>query len=572
MSEESSDQVEKKEGFFFRLKNKLKPLVSTRRRKILTGVATIVVLCGVMLAVPVTRYAVLSPFIKKDVTLYVGDADSAKPVSGVKVSLGSFVGSSDAKGEVSFRAVPVGEYAVKIEKKYYKSLDDTYSVPVLSAPELKKVSLKAVGREVAVSVSNLLSNAVVADAQISINGTTALTDAEGVARVVLPINKEKQIGKITKDGFNESTLEIVVEADDQKVAATLAPAGKVYFLSKRTGSINLMKSNLDGTNQEVALAGTGKEIDSETVLLAARDWRYLALFARRDSDKPKVYIFDTKDNSLAVADEGDAYFELVGWSEHRFIYKVNRNKQTWETKAVALKSYNAETNKGTTLDETSAAGTSTWDYIAQSINIPYIIGDNIVYAKYWTKGQYVDAGANKNVITMVKNDGSNRKDLKQFDIPSEYGGDISARVYEPGSLYFRIGGGSSNQKAIYYEYENGSLTPTSLTSDDKFYNEFYVTYLVSPSGKKVFWYEPRDGKNVLLVGDNNALNSKELGTDEYVPYGWYGDEYVLLTKKGSELFAMSADSKVSQQLPKKISDYHKPSILYPGYGYGYGGQ
>lgn len=572
MSEESTEQAVKKNGFLSRLKNKLSPLVSTRRRRILTIAGGIVLLAGVMLVIPVTRYAVLSPFIKKDVTFFVGDADSAKPVSGVKVLLGSFVGSSDAKGEVSFKAVPVGEYAVKIEKKYYKSIDDKYTVPVFNSPELKKVSLKAVGREVAVSVSNVLSNAVVADAQISINGTTALTDAEGVARVVLPINKEKQFGKITKDGFNESTLEIVVGAEDQKVAATLAPAGKVYFLSKRTGSINLMKSNLDGTNQEVALAGTGKEIDSETVLLAARDWRYLALFARRDSDKPKVYIFDTKDNSLAVADEGDAYFELVGWSEHRFIYKVNRNKQAWETKAIALKSYNAETNKGTTLDETTASGSGSWDYISQLINTPYIVGDDIVYAKYWTKGQFVDAGANKNVITMVKSDGSNRKDLKQLDIPNEYGSDISARVYEPGSLYFRVGGGSIDPKASYYEYESGSVKPTSATSDDKFYNEFYVTYLVSPSGKKVFWYEPRDGKNVLLVGDSNALNSKELGTDEFVPYGWYGDEYVLLTKKGSELFAMSADSKISEQLPKKISDYHKPSILYPGYGYGYGGQ
>ena len=94
----------------------------------------------------------------------------------------------------------------------------------------------------------------------------------------------------------------------------------------------------------------------------------------------------------------------------------------------------------------------------------------------------------------------------------------------------------------------------------------------SPNGKTNFWSEERDGKNVLFIGDADAENSKEIATlSEYVPYGWFTDDYVLVSKNGSELYIMGRDGIKPGDVPTKISDYHRPSYNFTGYGKGYGG-
>jgi len=76
-----------------------------------------------------------------------------------------------------------------------------------------------------------------------------------------------------------------VTVTTDKVAANqfkLAPVGKVFFLSNAGGKIDVVSTNLDGTDRKVVLAGTGKEDRNNTVLLASSDWKYLALLSLRD--------------------------------------------------------------------------------------------------------------------------------------------------------------------------------------------------------------------------------------------------------------------------------------------------
>jgi hypothetical protein len=142
---------------------------------------------------------------------------------------------------------------------------------------------------------------------------------------------------------------------------------------------------------------------------------------------------------------------------------------------------------------------------------------------------------------------------------------VDVKAYEPDSVVVRVPNGTA---ASFYEYENGTLTSRSDLSDQKFYNDAYPTYLVSPGGNQVFWSEARDGKNTLFVGDKNAENSKQIATlSPYVAYGWYSDKYLLLSKNSSELYIMAASGGEA----KKVTDYHKPFADFSGYGYGYGG-
>ena len=548
-------------------------LVQTKKRKIFLVVLSLLVVVGALFAVPVTRYALLSPLIKKDITITVVDKTTKKPVSLATVTVGSVSGKTSNSGEVVLKSVPVGQYSLKVEKKYFTSYSQGLTVPVVSAPEKTTVNLVATGRQVAVVVINTITRLPVAGATITVKDAEAKTDEKGAATIVLPVGKDELEGEVKANSYNTNAVKVAVSEASDKNHFTLTPTGRLYYLSKQTGKINVMAANLDGTASEVVVTASGNEKDGDTVLLAARDWKYLALQAKRSASAvAQLYLLDATSKQLKLIDEGDVTFTLVGWSGHNFIYQLYRNnKQSWDPKQQALKSYNAETGKLTVIDETQAAGSSSYDFQQENMISPYILENKIVYAKGWWFGQqwsWTGTTDKKMTITAVNPDGGNKQVVKSFDMTPN--GSIQGQLYAPQEIYYRVAADGS--KADYFEYEDGAVKTASAT-DDTFYNSQYSTYLMSPSGNRSFWFEPRDGKNTLFVGDKNGANGKELANQsEYKSYGWYGDEYILLSKNGSELFVAPSDTVFSVDAqPLKVTNYHKPNVSYPGYGYGYGG-
>ncbi|MDN5275152.1 MAG: hypothetical protein JWP06_1053 [Candidatus Saccharibacteria bacterium] len=550
---------------------RLKRFFSTKRGKAAGIVFAVVLIVAILLAVPTTRYGILGSFIKKDIHVMVMDSSTMKPVSQATVSVGDKNTKTDKNGEVTLGAMPVGHYTLKIAKGYYKTGEVTYDVPILSEAKEAHVSLAATGRQVTVQVTNKITNAILAGATITVNDTSAVTDDKGIAIIVLPADKKALQGMVSLDGYNKTAIEVKVTDQADANKAVLTPVGNVYYLSKQTGTINVMKSYLDGSNASVVVEGTGNENDNDTVLLAARDWNYMALSAKRDADEKKsgqLYLVDAKSGSLKTIDEGDASFQLVGWSDHRFIYIVTRNNANlWDGQTQRLKSYDAETGKLTILDEKTASGSNYYDYQSESIGYPYILDNKIVYTKVWNQGQSVSAPSDKKSAIMTVNpDGSQKQRVKEFAMQREI--TVNASLYQPQGIYFRVS--ADNVTATYYEYEGGTVKSISNT-DDKFYNTAYPTYLVSPNGQKTFWSESRDGKNSLFVGDKDGKDTLALANQsEDTAYGWYGDKYVLLSKNNSELYIAAADKPFEQ--PLKITNFHKPAVRFPGYGYGYGGQ
>ncbi len=553
-------------------KQKLKAFLSTKKGRVITIVSAVVLVIAALLIIPATRYGILGVFIHKDVSLTVLDSVSKKPVSGATVTVGMYSATSDADGVAKVEGVPVGNYKLEVQKKYYEASSQDYNVPVLSVPKDVQPTIKATGRTVTIMVTNKVTGGNVSGATVTVSGSSVTTDSKGAAEIILPVQQSAQKGTVKAKNYNDADFDLTVTNNDgQKQKVSVAPSGKIYFLSKRTGKIDVMKSDLDGENPEVVVAGTGKESDTETVLLSTTDWKYLALHASRDSDKARLYLIDTASGKLSTMDDNDVSFQLVGWSAHQFVYQSTRSQNLWVDQRQALKSFNAESGKPTTLDETDGSGTNFSDYASQNIANVYLVGSTAVYTKSWDVAQLAANGDKQSSIMSVDVSGSGKKSLKDFPITEvSY---FDARLYEPGEIYYRAAPRDSNKAATFYEYEGGKIAATADTNDSKFYSEFYATYLVSPSTQKTFWYEPRDGKNVAFVGDASGNNGKEIGTSDYIPYGWYSDDYILFSLKGSELYIMSAIGKIdTSHLPLKITDYHKPALTYPGYGGGYGGQ
>lgn len=550
-------------------KQGLRGFIATKRGKLVGGLILLAVVIVVLYALPTTRYGILGTFIKKSIQVVVKDSSTTKPVSKATVSINGHEVTTDGEGKATIQNIPVGEYTLKVTKKYYEASETAYTVPIFSAPVEAAEQLKATGRQVSISVTNKITGASVAGAVVSVNDTSATTDSKGIATIVLPADKKTLTGTITANNYNQMSATITIAETFDANKVTLTPVGTLFYLSKQTGVINVMKSDLDGGNAKVVVEGTGNEIDSSTLLLAARDWKYLALSAKRDSTKvAQLYLVDATTGKLSLIDEGDATFQLAGWSGHRFIYQVTRNdKKSWDDKQQSLKSFDAETGKITTLDETSGTGTNYETVQAEYFSSPYIVEGKIVYAKVWYFGALA-AKDKMSAIMSVNPDGSSKTRAKEFSATQSIG--IEGRLYEPQGVYFRVA--VDGGKANYYEYEDGSVAAVA-SSDDKFYNAFYPTYLISPSGNKTLWYEPRDGKNALFVGDKDAKNVNEIAQQsEYVAYGWYSDDYLLVSKNESELYIVSASKKLSDTTPLKVANYHKPTVKLPGYGYGYGGQ
>ena len=531
---------------------------------------TAAVLAVLMSGIPVTRYAVAGLFIKRDVHIKIADIQTAIPISGVEVSAGGKSAKTDAEGNATITGVKVGKTKLVATKKYYKDYSSDITVTLKKKNGRGEIKLEATGRQVPVQVINKITGKGLAGATVKAADTEVQTDKNGAATLVVPADKTTLSGTVTAEGFNDQKADIKVSQSAIKENTfSLSPIGKLYFLSKKSGRIDVVKTDLDGANRQTVLAGTGKEEDTNTILLASRDWKFLALLSRRDGDRAKMYLIDTGNDKLTEIDSGDAIFSPVGWHDHFFVYKVSRNNVGyWQPRREALKTYNADNLQLTVADETNAEGSNDNEYAAENMGNVYILKDKLVYSKRWDASYYgaYRLSGKRTAIYSIKSNGTSKQVIKDLDAASRaYITDI---LFKPDEIYYSV---NANSSTTYYEYENGTFEETKEFGDDSFYN-FYPTYLVSPSAHKTFWYEPRDGKNTLFIGTQTGESPEEIASlSEYIPYGWYTDDYLLVSKDGSELYILPAGGADEKGQTIKVTDYHKPARSFQGYGYGYGG-
>ena len=532
------------------------------RKRLLIALAVLVVLAGVFAAIPFLRYGFVGLFVRKTVTLQVTDDVNHKPVSGVSLTFGRDTATTDKSGNATFTNVPVGDHYLSAEKKYYKTWSGSKLVPIFNGVKDNSIALKATGRTITVTVKQRITGKPVADAQVVIGDTSAVSDTNGVATVVVAADSKVASGTIKADHFTDATFALKEGAvDDQTVDAAIVPAGRVFYLSKQTGVINLMSANLDSSDAKVIVAGTGKEFDRDTVIAASSDWSRVVLRANREG-KTRLYLVNTADGSVTKIDDEDATYGIVGWLDNYFIYIANRTRTMWQSGQTALKSYDVAAKKLRTIDETSATGTGWYDYTGQSIGMAQLVNDRVLYIKNW-----YGAGSLAGKMSELMDAQGNgvKAALKSVDASAQGFGTL--RQYGPNGAYVDMYDANGAAPSVIYDYKNGTFSKSSLTPD-AFNNLVTPTYMTSPSGKLTAWSESRDGKDTVLTGNEDGAQGKQLGPVGYKVYGWFTDEYVLLTKNGSELYVYPANGGVSE--PVKITDYHKPAADQLGGWYGMG--
>ena len=545
-------------------RDKLSRLFHNRRAWLMVGVLLLIIF-----GLPLTRYKVLGLAIKKSVTISVIDSKTSSPVSNADVDLSGATAKTDANGKAIVRA-SLGKKDLTITKRYYKHLNTSYFVGFKSAKS-SATKLVATGRLVPVIVLNKISGQPVAGAQIQAEGTTSKTNNKGSAEIALPVTDGTFKGKLSLKGYNDT--DITIQVTDKVVKANnfeITPAGQVYFLSNLSGNLDVVKSNLDGSGRKTILAGTGKEDPRTTSLLAARDWRYLVLKSHHEGSLAALYIIDTSTDKVTQFDNTDADFSLIGWYDHAFVYSLTKNGMNdWQPGRQVIKSYDADHSQLNQIDQNQAEGTSN-SYALQNFFNFYILDGQVVYTTEWNKqgvnSSTFDLSAKNDSIRAAQPNGQNKKDYQTFQtVNTNF---IQATLYEPQAIYYAVYDSAS--KPTYYTFENQVVK--SSTIDQSSIDKSYPTFLLSPSGKSTFWTELRDGKNALFSGDSNAQSKKQLASlSDYSPYGWYSDNFLLISKSSSQLYVTTPAGLTAARPPLKITDYYKPAQNYAGYGYGYGG-
>lgn len=543
-------------------------------KKLWTLPLTIIIILGIVAAVPVSRYKILAFFIARPFTITVTDSSTGTPVSGATVKLADKTATTGSDGKASITS-PVGNQMLSASKTYYKQADQAVFVG-LRGSNTVNVKLVATGRQIPVKVVNKITGAPIPEVVLTFAHTTAKTGIDGTTTAVLPASPDMQEAVLSVDGYTNLTVKVNATADAvEKVDAlpantfAMVPIGRVYFLSNLSGKIDVVSTNLDGSGRQTVLAGTGSEDANTTLLLASRDWKYLALLSKRSSGDAKLYLITAASGQLTTIDSNADIFVPVGWSGHYFVYKANDTSvQNWQPGGTVIKSYNADTGKSVTLATTTATGTSNADAQYQNMWDVAFVGDNLVYDVTWYAypGSLSVAGQ-QDTLMSVKPDGTGGKTLKSVDASQYYISNLNAA--NPVQAYFGVYS-STSSAANYYRLDgNGSVTQSSTITSDSV-SKSYPTYLLSPSGNATFWAELRDGKNMLFTGDATGSNGTQIATlSDYTAYGWYTDNYLLVQKGGSELYIMPSSG--SSGTPLKVSDYYKPQYGLYGFDGSYGG-
>ena len=541
------------------------------KRKKLTLPATVLGLLLVATAIPATRYVLPSLFIKKSISFIVIDEQSGTSVADVDVTINDNLYKTDSTGLVTVMDVAVGKTSVIFIKPFYSDKKEMFTVSMFKNVQ-KKIVLHALGRLVTANVKNRLSGRPVVGAIISAEGGgQGKTDSLGVAHFILSSSTIEATVKITGTAINDTTATVRAAQDSSTNTIVATPSGKVYFLSKQTGKIDVIKTNLDGSDRQIVLAGTGREDVNDTILLASKDWKYLVLKARRDTDTARLYSIDTKNDALSQIDQSNKLFTPIGWVGHHFVYQSDlAAANIWQPKKTALMSFNAQTSQQKVLDETRAEGISILDYASEYFGNVYITSAGITYSKYWSASYYYGTRlADKRIaVNIMQADGLSKKTIKEWQ--AGYNSYIRSVMSAPNKVYYFVE--LDGVQRSFWELSDNSIVESKELTNESFKITKYFTYLVSPSNANTFWNEPRDGKNSIFIGDQDAKNAKQIAAlTVFAAYGWYTDDYLLVSKNSSELYIMGRDGIKPGDTPTKISDYHKPSYAARDYNYGYGG-
>lgn len=421
--------------------------------------------------------------------------------------------------------IPYGQTRIVISKQGYESItkDEMFDYDPFfylaggqQADEQQRnqaIFMKSVGVELTFIAKDWLSGQPVTTGHFSVGDVVTSPGSKGEVHLVLPATDAKTVQvKATFGGvgYADATVEIAIPSTNQEF--TFVPAGKHYFVSKRSGQFVVYSSNIDGSSvTEVVPAAASETADIAFSVSPSGKYGVLASTreATRDtfgSVQQKAYVIDFANNKMTAVDAA-MQFDFADWSGDTLVYTARVHNGDGEV-VHRLASVQADGAKQTTI-----ATESSFRVVRVRLgSAVYITGGGELRAAK------VSGGPEKSLGTQIL----------VFTQP------------EPNAFAYQIADKTWRQYDVNADQVSTVATPNAVDR----------AFLASTSadGQMLLAVEPVDGKQTLIAkAVGNGQESKLFTGDFGGPVRWIGN--IATYRVGATDYAVAAGG-----VPKKITD------------------
>ncbi len=514
---EASENVHSKEKKPFFLKRFISWWWRHKITRIGGFIFFIILILGIILW-PSSRYFLLNTAgVRSRASIRISDESNTQPLKNVEISLGGQTIKTDQEGNANLAGLRHGKTKLIIKRRAYATQERDLILGWGSNP-LGDVKLTATGTIYLFVIQDYLSGKPLQGIELDSGEFSALSDKEGKVSLAIDDNGEKD-PEITLDNPSYRKEVLIVKDTSQKIIPVV-PRKQHVFVSKRSGNYDLYKIDIDGKNESVLLAGTGKEREDMAVVSHPLK-NIVAYVSTRDGQRNKdgyllssLYTVNV-DNGERTRVALSERVQVVDWAQDRLVYvAISDGASASNPDRHKLLSYDVQSEEKKELASTNF------------FNDVISIGDSVYYAP---SNIYKDKMGESGLFK-IKTDGLSKQtifDKETWNVfRTEYDKLVIASAKD------------------WYDYKLGDKEPQKLLGQPA--NIKSRLYIDSPGNKTSLWVDERDGKGVLLGYDLVEKKDKELLQRPGIKYPvyWLNDSsLVFRISDGREVadYVMSID-------------------------------
>lgn len=346
--------------------------------------------------------------------------------------------------------------------------------------------------------------------------TLVLVVVAGVIAIgALPTLRHKALNLIGVDTDTQSSKKVTTVNN----AAAPTATGQDVYIAKRAGAHNVYRANLNGQQEQLVLAATGKETSNLTLAPNASS-TVAALVSTRDGKQDssgatqQSLTLVTVSNGATTVSDTAAQVKLIGWFGDTIVYTLsNTSTSTTDSNRYQLISYNVTSKVRIVLDH------------ATYLNDVIEAKGSVYYATAASQ-----SGAGK--LLTIQPDGSGKKTILNTEVAA-----ITRTGYD--SLLL-----SSVSK--WYSYKLGSLQATATSNIGQGDSRQYTD---SPDSKhSVYLNTDGDSPQLKLLDTVSHKETVLVVTGASSPIHWVGNDTVVYRNNGAD-----CSVKIGGQ-PTKVAD------------------
>lgn len=464
------------------------------------GLLAVTLLIAVL--VPASRYALLNTVgVRASTSMTVLDDKTGLPLKNVELSLSNQTAKTDIDGYAKLEKIKLGRQNLSIRKPAFAEVNQQLTIGWGSNPK-EDIRLKPVGSQYKFQVNDFLSGRAVAKAEALAGEASALSDEQGEIVLTVPEISEGDLSvQIEADGYRTETVQVAV-GSKQDFALRLVPARKHAFVSKREGTLDVYKIDVDGKNEEKVLKGTGSEREDAVALAVHPDKDVAALVSTRDGSRNKdgyslsvLTVIDLETNETKTLASSER-IQLVDWIGDQLVYvKIAEGSSAASTTRHRLMSYNLQS-----ASDKELASTNYFNDVAS-------VRGSIYYspAVYKVNGPVG--------LFRINADGTSKKTVFDKEVWNIFRTSFDKLSVSVGQDWYELNLDKDELKEV-------PAAPPQLRSR---------VYSDSPGGKSSLWVDERDGKGVLLVYDIEKRSDKTIASQSGIktPIRWLSDKHIV---------------------------------------------